>query len=63
MVVAADQAARILPRPYMKEPNVARQGAEERNSLSNEHRHASDNQALNEPGAQEPLNRQTPPSM
>jgi hypothetical protein len=28
-----------------------------RNSVPNEHRHASDNETLNEPRAQEPLNR------
>jgi hypothetical protein len=39
------------------EPDVVLQGSKERNSVSNEHRHASDNETLNEPGAQEPLNR------
>jgi hypothetical protein len=39
------------------EPHIARQGAEERNSVSNEHRHASDDETLNEPRAQESLNR------
>ncbi len=46
-----------MPSRYVTEPNVAREGAEERNSLSNEHRHASDNETLNQPRAQEPLNR------
>jgi hypothetical protein len=41
----------------MTEPNVKRHGAEERNSISNKHRYANDNQTLNEPGAQETLNR------
>ena len=31
--------------------------AEERNSVSNEHRHSSDNETLNDASAQEPLNR------
>ena len=57
MVLAANQPARIVPSRHVTEPNVARQGAEERNSVSNEHRNASDNETLNEPGAQEPLNR------
>ena len=57
MVLALNQAARIVASRYMTEPDIARQGAEERNSVSNEHRHASDNETLNEPRAQEPLNR------
>ena len=57
MVLALNQAAGIVPCRYVTEPNVARQGAEERNSFSNEHRHASDNETLNEPRVQEPLNR------
>src|SRR5712692_3084825 len=57
MVLALNQAARIVPCRYVTQPNVARQGAEERNSVSNEHRHASDNETLNEPRVQEPLNR------
>src|SRR5712692_3277092 len=56
MVLALNQAAGIVPCRYVTEPNVARQGAEERNSFSNEHRHASDNETLNEPRVQEPLN-------
>ena len=57
MVLALNQAARIVPSRYVTEPHVARQGAEERNSVSNEHRNASDNKTLNEPCAQESLNR------
>src|SRR2546426_12163812 len=56
MVLALNQAARIVTSRYVTEPNVAREGAEERNSLSNKHRHASDNETLNEPRSQEPLN-------
>src|SRR5260370_10589207 len=56
MVLALNQAARIVPSRDMAEPNVARQGAKERNSVSNEHGHASDNETLNEPRAQEALN-------
>ena len=57
MVLALNQATRIVPSRYVTEPHIARQSAEERNSVSNEHRHASDNETLNEPGPQEPLNR------
>jgi hypothetical protein len=39
------------------EPDVARQGAEERDPLSDEHGHAGDDETLNEPLAQEPLDR------
>lgn len=56
-VFTLNQAARIVASRYVVEPNVARQGAEERNSFSNEHRHANDNETLNEPRTQEPLNR------
>src|SRR5260370_37342760 len=56
MVLALNQAARIVPSRDVAEPNVARQGAEERNSVSNEHGHASDHETLNEPRAQEALN-------
>jgi hypothetical protein len=41
----------------MTEPNVAWQGTEQRDSVSNEHGHASDNEALNYPRTQEILNR------
>ncbi len=56
LVLALNQAARIVPGGYVAEPNVARQAAEERNSLSNEHWHSSDDEALNGPRTQEPLN-------
>jgi hypothetical protein len=56
MVLALNQAARIVPSRDVAEPNVARQGAKERNSVSNEHGHASDHETLNEPRAQEALN-------
>src|SRR5713226_5731499 len=57
MVLALNQAARIVPSRQVTEPNIVGQGAEQRNPLSNEHRHASDNEPLNESRAQEPLNR------
>src|SRR5580658_4328281 len=37
--------------------HVPRQGAKERNSLSDEHRYTSDNQSLHKPCAQKSLNR------
>ena len=48
MVLALNHAARIVPSSYVTEPYVARQAAEERNAVSNEHRHASDNETLNQ---------------
>src|SRR5271157_5053164 len=57
MVLALNQAARIVSSRYVTEPYVSRQGAEERNSLSNQHRYASDNETLNLSRAQKPLNR------
>src|SRR5438094_8583423 len=56
-VLATDQPARILPCLHMTEMDVARQSAEQRNSVSNQHWHASDREALNESGAQELLDR------
>ena len=57
IVLALNQTARIVPSRYVAEPNVARQGAEQGNSVSNEHRNARDNETLNEPRTQKPLNR------
>ncbi len=57
MVLALNQPTRIVPSRYVTEPYVVRQRAEERDSFSDEHRHASDNETLNEPRAQESLNR------
>ena len=36
---------------------IVRQGSEQRNSLADEHRHPRDDETMNEPRAQEPLNR------
>ena len=38
-----------MPSGDVTESNVARQGTEKRNSLFDEHRHASANEPLNEP--------------
>lgn len=55
-VFALNQAARIGPCLEMTEPDVARERAEERDPLSDEHRDASNDETLNESGAQEALN-------
>ena len=60
MVLALYQAAWVVPSRYVTETNVVRQGAEERNPVSNQYRHASDNETLDEPGSQKPLNRDSP---
>src|SRR5882672_9220222 len=57
MVFALHQAARVVPGGHVTQPDIMRQGSKERNSLSNENRHASDDQALDESRAQEPLYR------
>src|ERR1700680_2125620 len=57
MVLALNQAAWIVLRRYVTEPQIARQGAEERDPFPNEQRHAGDNETLNEACTQEPLNR------
>src|SRR5438132_12579987 len=57
LILALNQAARIMPRREVAKPNVARQTAEQRNSLSNEHGHARDNEPLNGPLEQKPMNR------
>ena len=56
MVLALDQAAWIVFRGYVTEPYVFQQRTKERNSFSNEHGHAGDDETLNQAGAQEPLN-------
>lgn len=44
MILALNEADRIVTRRHVTEPDVARQDAEERNSVSNEHGHASDDE-------------------
>ena len=56
MIFTAHQAAGILLCRNMTEMNVVREGAEERDSLSDENRDASDDDTLNESAAQEALN-------
>ena len=57
MVLALHQTAGIVLSRYVMQTHITRQGAEERNSVSNEHRNSGDNETLNQAGAQEPLNR------
>ena len=47
MIFGLNQATRIVPSRYMMESNVVWQGAEERDSLANEHWNARDDQAVN----------------
>ncbi len=56
-ILTLDEAAGVLPRPDVYEDDVTRYGAKERNTGTDEHRNASDNEALNEPGLKKPLNR------
>ena len=58
VVFALHQAAGILARIYVTQVQVARQGAKKRNPVSNQHGHARDDKALNEPRAQKALNRE-----
>jgi hypothetical protein len=48
-----------VPSGDVPEPNVARQDGEERNSLSNQHWNTGNDEALNQPRAQESLNGDT----
>lgn len=57
MILALHQSTLILPRRHVTKPNIIRQAAEKRNPISDEHRHASNDQTLNESRAQELLNR------
>lgn len=57
VVLGLNQPARIVLGRNVTQPYVARNHAEQRNSVSNEHRHPRDNEALNKAFAQEPLNR------
>jgi hypothetical protein len=60
LVLARHQTARIGASRDVAEPYVLQQSAEERNSLSDEHGNARDDQTLNKPGAQESLNGDAP---
>src|SRR4029453_14248821 len=56
LVLALDEAAGVLPCSDVPENDVAPYRAKERNPGTDEHRNASDNEALNEPGLKKPLN-------
>ena len=58
VVFALHQAAGILARINVTQVQVARQRAKKRNPVSNQHGHARDDKALNEPRAQKALNRE-----
>jgi hypothetical protein len=45
MVLALDQAARVMPCRHVAEPHVSRQRPEERDSVSDQDRHAGDDDA------------------
>src|SRR5947207_12720438 len=60
LILALNQAARIMPRRDVAKPNVARQTAEQRTARPTEHGNARDNEPWNGPLAQKPLNRDSP---
>jgi hypothetical protein len=57
MVLTLHQAALVVPSRYVLEPNVVRYGGKERNAVTNEHWYASDNEPIDQPRTQKPLNR------
>lgn len=59
MVLALHQAARIVPGHHVTKTNVAWQDAEQRNPIPNQHRHARDNETLDESRRQKPLDHDT----
>src|SRR5262245_14367997 len=56
-VLTLNEPTGVLPRPQVLESDVARDRAEKRDPLADEDGNARDDQTLNEPGAEEPLNR------
>src|SRR5690349_23239665 len=56
-VLALNETARIVPGGDVAKPNVVWKGTEERNAVSNQHGHVRDDETLDQPRAQEPLNR------
>jgi len=56
MVLGLNQATRKVPGRDVTKPNVPLQAPEERNSVSDEHRHARDDESVNEPGLEKSLN-------
>ena len=56
LILTLDEAAGVLPRPDVLEDDVVRYSAKERNPSADEHRNASNNEALNEPSLKKALN-------
>ena len=56
-VLALHQATRIMLGRYVLQAHIAREAAEQRNPFSNKNRHSSNDEMLDEAGAQETLNR------
>ena len=56
-VLALHQAALVLTRGHVREHDIGLQRAKEWNPRSNQHRHARDDDPLNEPRLKKPLNR------
>ena len=56
MVLALNQATREVPSRDVTKPDIALEGAEERNSVSDEHRHACNDETSNKSGPQKVLN-------
>lgn len=57
LILTLNEAAGVLPCSDVPERDVARYRAKERNPRPDEHRNASDNEALDEPVLEKPLNR------
>jgi hypothetical protein len=60
VVLGLHQTARVALSCHVTESDIALQRAEERNPVSDEHRHSGDNDALNNARTQESLNREPP---
>src|SRR5690242_6070025 len=59
-ILTLDETTLILARRNVPKQNVAWQRTKERDPAANKHRHATDNQSLNQPRSQEPLNGDAP---
>lgn len=57
VVLGLNQTTRVMLSRYVMQPDIARQRVEKGNSITNQYRHSSDDDALNEACSQEPLNR------
>src|SRR5690349_10447947 len=59
-ILTLDETTLILTRRHVLKQNVAWQRSKQRDPAANKHRHASDNQSLNQPCPQESLNGDSP---